>query len=152
MKLSQLMTLNGLVYIALGIGFALYGPVLIPMFGVLRFGGQEAGLYWYVASFARLFGAALFGFGFLIWAVRSLGSQPRTAVEEPEGGLSETRRGIIFALLLSNLLSLFVVITQQYSVWASAGGWILIGITLLLCLGYGYFLAKSSLKVGQERA
>ena len=156
MKLSQLMALNGLVYIAFGIGFALYGPAMIAMFGVLRFGGQEAGLYWFAASFARLFGAALFGFGFLIWAVRGLGlsqaEQPVTSGEQQSGGRGETRRGIIFALLLSNVLSLFVAVTQQYTVWTSASGWIAIAIILLLCLGYGYFLVKSGPKMDQERA
>ncbi len=69
MKLTQLLSVNAIVFIGLGIAFALYGPLMIAMFGILESEGSPR-LYWYAASFARLLGAALFGFGFVLWAVR----------------------------------------------------------------------------------
>jgi hypothetical protein len=130
-KLTQLLLINGLVFIGLGIAFALYGPVMMALLGVLELSEGGAGLYWYAASFARLFGAALFGFGFLIWAVRSLAatSQPALPV-----------RRIVAALLLANMFFLFVTAIQQFSIWSSPGGWVLLVIFLLLLLGYGYIL------------
>jgi hypothetical protein len=134
------MTLNALIFIGLGIAFALYGPLMVALFGVLRFsGGEGGGLYWYVASFARLFGAALFGFGFLILAARNLGASGPNRISP------ETRRGIISALLLGNIVGLFVTATQQYTVWTAAGGWAAILVFLLLVIGYGYFLTRPDL-------
>jgi hypothetical protein len=130
------MTLNALIFIGLGIAFALYAPLMVALFGVLRFSGGEAGLYWYTASFARLFGTALFGFGFLVMAVRNLGEPGPNRISV------ENRRGIISALLLANIVGLFVTVTQQYTVWTAAGGWVAILVFLLLAIGYGYFLAK----------
>ena len=136
MRLNHLMTLNAFIFIGLGIAFALYGPLMVALFGVLRFSGGEAGLYWYVTSFARLFGAALFGFGFLIWAARNLD------LPNPNSPSTETRRGVVSALLLANLVALFVAATQQYQVWTTASGWMAVAVFLLLVIGYGYFLAR----------
>jgi hypothetical protein len=44
--------------------------------------------------------------------------------------------------LLANIVGLFVTVTQQYTVWTAAGGWVAILVFLLLAIGYGYFLAK----------
>jgi hypothetical protein len=137
MKLNNLMTFNALLFIALGIAFALYGPLMIAMFGVAQLTQGDALLYWYAVSFARMFGAGLFGFGFLIWAARNF------ETGEGRAGSVETRRGILFALLLANALGLFVAATQHFSVWQSAGGWFTIGVFLLLILGYGFFMIRS---------
>jgi len=77
-----------------------------------------------------MFGAALFGFGLLLWSIRS--------------GLADvsnqTTRGILFGLLLANLMGAFVSITQQSSVWNSTAGWIATALFTLLALGYLYYL------------
>jgi hypothetical protein len=132
MKLIYLLTLNAILCIAFGIAFALYGPVMIAFFGIPEIPENSIQLYWNVASFARLFGAALFGFGFLLWAVRG--------VAESHATPPEARRGIVFALLLANLMGAVVAITQQSSVWLSPAGWVATAIFALLSLGYGYFL------------
>lgn len=133
MKLTQLLLINALVFIGLGIAFALYGPVMMALLGVLELSEGGAGLYWYAASFARLFGAALFGFGFLIWAVRSLVSKDQTVW---------LARRIVTALLLANIFFLFVTATQQFSIWSSPGGWGLLAVFLLFGIGYGYTLTQ----------
>jgi hypothetical protein len=135
LKLSSFVAANALLYIGLGIAFGLYGPLLIAMFGVLETGG-DAAIYWYVASFARLFGAALFGFGFLLWAIY----KPLLTGEIQPAA----RRGITMALLLANLLALVVTLTQQVSIWGTLAGWIAAAICLVLSAGYAYFLVARS--------
>lgn len=133
MKFNQFLILNALVFIGLGIAFALYGPLVTALFGVQKFAGENTGgLYWYTVSFARLFGAALFGFGFLIWATSALpdlSSEPLV------------RRRLALTLMLSNAFALFVAITQQITVWLEPSGWIAVAIFLFFTAGYTYFLA-----------
>jgi hypothetical protein len=135
MRLTHLLTLNAILFIAFGIAFALYGPLMLAFFGVPEIPENNVQLYWHVASFARLSGAALFGFGFLIWAVRSLADGHVTP--------QEARRGVVFALLLGNLMGAIVAITQQSSVWLQPVGWAATAIFALLTVGYGYFMVSS---------
>lgn len=134
MKLSHLLTFNAILFIGMGIAFALYGPLMIAMFGILNIEGDSL-MYWYAASFARMFGAALFGFGFLFWAVR------RSSIDMGEGG---ERRGILFAIVLAYLLGSIVAITQQVSIWGTLAGWVTVGLFLALLAGYSYFLVRQS--------
>ena len=127
MKLSQLLLINAILFIALGIAFALYGPLMIAMFGILESEGSPM-IYWYAASFARLFGAALFGFGFVLWALRN-----QTG---PSG------KSIKVALVISYALGFTVAITQQVSIWGTLAGWITSAVFLVLLLAYAYLLIK----------
>lgn len=133
MKLTHLLTFNAILFIAAGIAFALYGPVMINLYGVLDLEGGDAATYWFTASFARLFGAALFGFGFLINAVR-----PFAEPAAPPAA----RRNVVFALLLANLMGVFVAGTQQVSVWITPAGIVTILVYAILLLGYAYFIAR----------
>ncbi len=74
MKIDKLILFNAIIFIALGIGFALYGPLMMNAFGMLDFAEADGGIYWFTASFARLIGAALFGYGLLLWAISDLPS------------------------------------------------------------------------------
>lgn len=132
MKLNFLLTLNAILFIGAGIAFALYGPLMIAVFGILEVVGDSP-MYWYAASFARMFGAALFGFGFLLFALRRSSS---SAVDQGTG------RGTLTALVLSYLLASIVALTQQVSIWGSLAGWITVALCLLLLIGYAYFLLK----------
>jgi len=132
MTITRLLTIHAVLMIALGIAFGLYGPLMIALFGIAEIPSDNSLLYWNVVSFARLFGGALFGFGFLLWAIRSLPSQP--------GISSETQRGIVFALVLANAMALFVAVTQQFSIWESPAGWALIALFGVLCLAYSLLL------------
>lgn len=134
MKLDNLILVNAILFIALGIAFALYGPLIIDAFGVLGIADADGAAFWFSASFARLAGAILFGYGFLIWSIHSIVS----------GGFlpAENIRRITLALLLGNIVGLFVATTQQWQVWVNLAGWISIGIFAILTLGYAYFLVR----------
>lgn len=134
MKITNLIFINAILFIALGIAFALYGPLVINMFGVLGFTEAEGGIYWFTASFARLAGAALFGYGFLLWGAHDL--LKSEAISPP------TIRKLTLALLMSNIVGLFIAITQQWSIWINSAGWLAIGIFAFFTSTYAYFLLK----------
>jgi len=134
MKLSSLLTVNAILALAFGIAFALYGPLMLAFFNVPEIESDNTILYWMVASFARIFGAALFGAGLVIWSLRS--PTLLSAISE------EARRGITFALLLGNAMCTFVAVTQQFSFCQSSAGWVTIAIFSLLTAAYAYFLVR----------
>lgn len=134
MKLANVLLFNAFLFIAAGIAFALYGPLMIDFFGVLELGENNSPMYWYVASFARLFGAALFGAGFMLWAARGWLDQHNLS--------AETRRRTLLALVLANLMALFVTLIQQLTVWVSPAGWIAAAFYLTLLGAYSYFLIR----------
>lgn len=132
MKMSSLLRFNAILYVILGIAFALYGPLMMAFFGIMDTEGS-ARIYWYAASFARMFGASLFGFGFLIWAA--------------SGSLLENqviKRNIVLALILGNFIALIVALTQQVSIWGTLSGWLLVIFILVLLIGYGFMLIRNS--------
>jgi hypothetical protein len=132
LTLPRLVTLNAILAMALGIAFALYGPLMLAFFGIADIPSQEALLYWNIASFARLFGAGIFSLGLLLFALRApLANQELS---------TQSRRGVIFSLLLGNLLTTIVILTQQASVWSAATGWILSAVFGLLTLAYGFLM------------
>ena len=59
MKISPILTINAAIFVALGIGFTLYGPNILAYFGVSDLAGDNFLLYWNVVAFARMFGAML---------------------------------------------------------------------------------------------
>lgn len=131
MKISQFLTFNAILFIALGIAFALYGPLMVNFYGILE--TESSGVsYWYVTSFARMFGVILFGYGFLIWATKN--------VPEDEKTSPDVRRKIIFAQLLTGLVGLAVATIQQITIWWNLTGWITVAVFLVLTIGYLYFL------------
>ncbi|OGO39393.1 MAG: hypothetical protein A2W35_13215 [Chloroflexi bacterium RBG_16_57_11] len=137
MKLSPLITFNGILFIALGIAFALYGPLMMAFFDVPEL-SIDSTTYWHLAAFARMFGAALFGYGFLLFALRE-------AVNELSAA---HQRRVVMALLLSNLLAAVVSITQQSSIWYNPAGWVTTGVFAALTLAYGAMLVAGRSKGG----
>jgi hypothetical protein len=133
MKLSQLFTINAILFIAFGIAFSLYSPLMMNFFAVPELQTIDSSGYWLLASFARMFGAALFGFGLLLWALRG-------AVDQAS---PEAKRGLVFALLLAYLLGAIISATQQASIWQGPAGWIATGVFVVFLLAYGYFLGTS---------
>jgi hypothetical protein len=130
MKLVTLIIANAILFVAFGIAFALYGPLMLAFYRVPELSINMTD-YWHIASFARMFGAALFSLGLLLWAVSRF-----------VGTLSPAhRRGVIFALLLSNLLAAIVSLTQQTSIWGTPAGWVTSAVFIILTLAYGYSLA-----------
>jgi hypothetical protein len=123
--LYNLTRLNAIIYLALGIAFALYAPLMVNIFGIMQVEGSPA-LYWYAVSFARLFGAALFGYGFLLWAAARADLPPAA------------RRGLVVGQIVASLLCLVTVLTQQVSVWGSPVGWAAALLFAFLLAGYSY--------------
>ena len=134
MKLTTLISVHAVISLASGIAFGLYAPLMLAFFAIPQALDNDVLIYWQVTAFARMFGAALFGFGLLLWALRGLLDQL-----SPKG-----RRGFIFALLLANLMAFIVALTQQFAVWQSIAGWVQTGLFALLVLAYGYFLVQES--------
>lgn len=135
MKSAALLTSNAIIFIALGIAFTIYAPLMIDLLGILNTDSSSVS-YWYITSFARMFGVALFGYGFLLWSTKRILDQ--TPI------LPKTQQGLVFALFLSNLIGLIVAITQQVSIWGSVSGWFLVGVFIFLTSGYGYLLINKS--------
>ena len=131
-RLNWLLSAHAVLLIGFGIAFALYGPLMMALFTVPEL-EIDAPAYWSLTSFARMFGAALFGFGLLTFSLRK--ALPQAS--------AETRRGVLFALFLANLMGAFVSITQQSAVWGTPAGWITSGIFILLLIAYGYFLTRA---------
>ena len=140
MKPSSLFRLNALVLLAAGIAFALYGPLMMALFAVPELLSIDSATYWQITSFARMFGAALFGFGLLLWSLRNSIDTFTPAVQ----------RQIIAALVLANLMSAFVSITQQSAVWGTAAGWICTAVFGLFTLAYIFLIFKLPSKALEE--
>jgi len=130
MKLSQLITINAAFLIGFGIAFSLYSPLMMNLFSVPEVSGLDNQGYWLIVSFARMFGAVLFGMGLLLWSLRKLIDTLNW----------EAQRGIGFALLMAYLLCTVVAITQQASAWQGMTGWVAIGLFVVFVLAYGYFV------------
>jgi len=135
MKLSSLLRVNAILYVIAGIAFGLYSPLMLAFFDIMDNEGSAI-IYWYAVSFARMFGAALFGFGFIIWAAG--GSIISPLVSE------EVKRKTGLAMILGNLILLIVALTQQVSIWGTSAGWIMSGIFLALLAGYARILFMKS--------
>jgi len=138
MKPSSLFAFNGILFVAFGIAFAVYGPSMMGLFRIPEL-NIDGIAYWHVTAFARMFGAALFGYGFLLWAVSR-------AVDEFS---VENLRSVLMALLLGNLLAAIVSIAQQSSFWYNAAGWVTSGVFTALTLAYGAILVASRSRIGE---
>lgn len=133
MKLNWLISIQAIIFLGFGIAFALYGPLMLAFFTVPETLNIDALTYWHLAAFARMFGAAIFGFGLLLFALRN-----------PIEKLDRTsQRGVVFALLLANAMGLMVSLTQQTAVWQTLAGWITSAIFTLLLIGYIIVLSRS---------
>jgi hypothetical protein len=135
-KLKQILFINALLFIAIGIAFTLYAPNALAYFGVSDLPSGNYLTYWYIISFARLFGAMLFSLGLLLLGVRSLVSEPNLRPEAQRNALS--------SLVLGNIIAAVTAFTQAAAVWSTALGWIFGGLFTLFAVLYGFFLWKAS--------
>ena len=134
--LQRLVSINAIVWIALGIAFGLYGPLMLNLFGVPEVPSEDLLLYWNVAAFARLYGAALFGLGLILLALR--GMIARVSQQD--------QRGVLFSLVFANIMGAFVAATQSATIWQAAAGWILMAHYLIFAVLYGLMLASHPAK------
>jgi hypothetical protein len=121
-----LIKINAILLVAGGIAFGLYGPLMMAFFSVPELLEINSDAYWQIAAFARMFGAALFGFGLLLWSLRNAFIE----LSPP------SQRGVIAALILANLMGAFISITEQSSIWWTPAGWITTAIFALLTIAY----------------
>ena len=142
MKISTIMRTNAFVNIALGIAFGLYAPLMISAFGIADLPSEDVLLYWYVTSFARLFGAAIFASGLFQFTIS------RYAVEEKYRG--DIQRTAILTALIANIILAITALTQQFSIWQSLAGWVLSIYFILTTLVYVYFWVVESRLPGRE--
>jgi hypothetical protein len=132
MKLTQLISINAVLAMGFGIAFALYGPLMIAFFGVPEIPEDNIILYWMVASFARMFGGILLGFGLVLLSLRSLLRSP--------GVPPSAQRGLAFALLIAHGLGALIALVQQFAIWDSPAGWVAFALFALMFAGYVYIL------------
>lgn len=132
MKIRPVITVNAILFIAIGIGFTLYAPNVLAYFGVSDLPGDNTLLYWNVAAFSRMFGAMLFIFGMLLWAVRGF--------FQPNPDLTTVQREIIFSLIFGYIIITLAALIQQSSVWGSLAGWVVTGFFAIFLALYIYFL------------
>jgi hypothetical protein len=118
MKLSTYLTIVAVVAFLFGIALVLPTEQFLALYNVRM---TPAGFY-----AARLFGAALIGFGLLNWFSRSATD-------------SEARRAIIIANLGGSVLGLVVALIGQVQGVVNSLGWSTVVIFLLLALGFAYF-------------
>ncbi len=118
MKLSTMMVIKAIVCLAFGILFVLVPAPLMSFYGVtLGSGGILV---------ARLYGAALFGNLLLTWFARN------------DAG-SEALRAAVLALFVYDAIGFVVALVAVLSGVMNALGWAIVGLYLLLALGFGYF-------------
>lgn len=132
MNLRYIFTINAIVWMGMGIAFAVYAPLAMALWGIADIPQANVFFYWNVASFIRLYGAALFGAGLLLLSARDMMLSVDTQTNR--------HRRLASAMALGNVLGLFVSITQQVQVWNRPAGLVLIGIYGLFAFLYGVIL------------
>lgn len=132
MKLSNILTINAIIFIALGIAFAVYGPLAMAFLKVPEL-DIEGITYWPIVAFGRMFGAALFGFGFLIWSIaRTIDVLPGPAV-----------RNAVRTLFLGNLILVAAAISQQAQVFGNLAGLLLTAVFVVFSLIYLWIILRN---------
>lgn len=103
---------------------------MLAFFQITEIDAISVVAYWYITSFARIFGAVLLGMGVVLWAT--------------SGAINEITphsvRGILYALIIAYVVVLITVLTQQVAVWQSPAGWVMAVLFGGLMMACGFFL------------
>jgi len=118
MKIKTLFIIYAVISAVFGLTFVFVPVKTLAIYGITLGPGG--------ITIARLFGAALLEFAFLSWFVRNLGQ-------------SETRKAIILALFIGEVIGFFVALFGQLSGAVNALGWSTVAVYLLLATAFGYF-------------
>ncbi|MEK6256494.1 MAG: hypothetical protein N2C13_04140 [Chloroflexota bacterium] len=118
MKLNTMLVIKAIVCLIFGILFLAVPAKFMSFYGITL---EEGGIFT-----ARLYGAALFGNLLLTWNARN----------DPG---SKSLRSIVLALFVYDAIGLIVVLGAQLSGLMNLLGWMVVGLYLILTLGFGYF-------------
>jgi len=131
---QRLILINALIFIALGIAFCIYAPLIMALFQIAEIEEMDVLAYWNIAAFIRLSGGGIFLCGLLLWAIRS--ALPELSVQ--------SIKGINFSLFIGFLVFFIVGLSQQVLVWQKIAGWILIALLFVFLSFYGFFLFQDN--------
>jgi hypothetical protein len=118
MKLKTMLVIKAVVCLVFGILFLLVPGPLMAFFGVTL---DSSGIF-----VARLYGASLIGNLLLTWFSRN------------DAG-SESLRATVLALFAYDAIAFVVALMAVLSGVMNTLGWAVVGLYLLLTLGFGYF-------------
>jgi hypothetical protein len=118
MKLKTMLVIKAVVCLVFGILFLLIPGPLMAFFGVTL---DPGGIF-----VARLYGASLIGNLFLTWFARN------------DSG-SEALRASVLGLFVYDAIGFIVALMAVLSGIMNTLGWAVVGLYLLLTLGFGYF-------------
>lgn len=128
MTLRNLFTFTAAISLIFGLAFTIapavaYIPYSLPL--------DEVRVYT-----ARFVGAAYLGLAAIVWLVR-------------DAAASEARRAVIVGFLVVNTVTFLVSLSGILFGPANAPSWTTVLVTLLLALGFGYFLLREPLASGR---
>jgi signal transduction histidine kinase len=146
MRFKTMATITAVIFIVAGFGFAFQDMSLARFFGsTMRLSRPLPPssvdrvsllmMYAGLRSFVYMFGAAIFGCGLLVWAIRNL----KEAAAQTNAALA------LFGL---NAVLGAMALQQQLSIWRTKAGWIAVGLFFAQAIGYGW-LVLLKLKVAR---
>jgi hypothetical protein len=118
MKLGNLMVINAIIAGIFGISFVVAPGPIVALYGVT--GSAPLNFV------AKLYGSSLIAFAMITWVARNAND-------------SDTRKAIVFGLLVGDAIALVVCLIAQLGNVINALGWSAVVIYLFLTLGFGYF-------------
>jgi len=122
MSARRVIVTTTVVYAALGLALAIFGPAMLQLYGFpARPSAQmPVDLWWSAASFARLFGITLAGLAVIVWSLRA--SDP----------LSQQK--LIASLAVANVFIAAFSYGQWRTVWGTNFGILTVFLFALLAL------------------
>jgi hypothetical protein len=121
MKVGYLFVIAAVVTLIFGLGFVLLPEQLLSLYGVNKLDPAPM-------LIARLFGAALLGYGALYWFAR-------------DAEASEARRAMLIGGFVTAAVGFVAFLLAQLGGALNGLGWVNVAIYLVLAVGFGYFLA-----------
>jgi len=118
MRIKTLFIIYAVVSAMFGLTFVFVPVKTLAIYGITLGPGG--------ITIARLFGAALLEFAFLSWFERNMGE-------------SGTRKAIILALFIGEVIGFVVALFGQLSGAVNPLGWSTVVVYLLLAAAFGYF-------------
>jgi FtsH-binding integral membrane protein len=122
MRLKLTLTVTAIGSLLFGIAFLLFPDNVASLYGVTIDQSNQ---------YPRFFGSALIGFGTVLWLARKISSGPAL-------------RAIIFGSFIASLTGIIVSIFQAIDRTGNSLEWSTVAIYLLLTIGFGDFIFRTS--------